>query len=90
MVVSVRSTFVVFGVAYSFGAFSGSMADEFGTGKGATALMFWITTAGTFRSGWSRAAQPTVGTPPLVLVAAAVLSAWPAAHVSGQSIWVGY
>jgi hypothetical protein len=28
--------FVVFGVAYSFGAFFASMSDEFGAGSGAT------------------------------------------------------
>jgi MFS family permease len=38
------STFTVFGVAYSFGAFFGAMADEFGTDRGETALFFSITT----------------------------------------------
>lgn len=38
------STFTTFGVAYSFGAFFGPMADEFGTDRGATALFFSITT----------------------------------------------
>ena len=37
------STFTVFGIAYSFGAFFSSMATEFGAGKGATSLMFSIT-----------------------------------------------
>jgi hypothetical protein len=45
------STFVVFGIVYSFGAFFDSMAEDFGTGKGATALMFSITTAWYFGLG---------------------------------------
>ena len=45
------STFTVFGVVYSFGAFFDSMAEEFGTGKGATALMFSVTTAWYFGLG---------------------------------------
>ncbi|MBK5224768.1 MAG: MFS transporter [Acidimicrobiia bacterium] len=35
--------FAVFGVAYSFGAFFGPMADEFGSGRGATSFVFSIT-----------------------------------------------
>jgi predicted MFS family arabinose efflux permease len=45
------STFTVFGVAYSFGAFFDSMAKDFHTDKGATALMFSITTALYFTLG---------------------------------------
>ncbi len=45
------STFTVFGVVYSFGAFFDSMAAEFGIGRGATALMFSITTALYFTLG---------------------------------------
>ena len=47
----VRRMFVVYGIVYSFGAFFDSMAEDFGTGKGATALMFSITTAGYFGLG---------------------------------------
>ena len=43
--------FVVYGIVYSFGAFFDSMAADFGTGKGATALMFSITTALYFGLG---------------------------------------
>ena len=84
--------FVVFGIAYSFGAFFDSMAEEFGTGKGATALMFSITTAGYFGLG--------------VFVRAGGRPLWPAAadaprcgdarrRPAGdvarvESIWVGY
>ena len=38
------ATFTVFGVAYSFGAFFGSMADEFGGQRSAIALFFSLTT----------------------------------------------
>ena len=51
------ATFTVFGVVYSFGAFFSSMADDFGTGKGATAFMFSITTAWYNQmgpSGWQQ------------------------------------
>ena len=40
--------FTVFGVAYSFGAFFDSMADDFGTGSGATALVFSVTISLSF------------------------------------------
>lgn len=40
--------FTVFGVAYSFGAFFESMAEEFGTGSGATALVFSVTISLSF------------------------------------------
>ncbi|MEL7159002.1 MAG: MFS transporter, partial [Actinomycetota bacterium] len=38
------ATFTAFGVAYSFGSFFGPMADEFGSDRGTTALIFAITT----------------------------------------------
>jgi MFS family permease len=37
------STFTLFGVVYSFSAFFDAMAEQFGSGKGATALMFGFT-----------------------------------------------
>jgi flagellar motor component MotA len=37
------STFVVFGVVYSFGAFFDPMAAEFGAGRAATSAVFSIT-----------------------------------------------
>ncbi len=40
MAAAFLSMFTVFGIVYSFGAFFDSMAKDFGTGKGATALMF--------------------------------------------------
>ena len=42
--VAFASTFTVFGVAYSFGAFFEEMSAEFDTGRGLTALLFSLTT----------------------------------------------
>ena len=68
--------FVVYGIVYSFGAFFDSMAEDFGTGKGATALMFSITTAGYFGLGvFSGRAADRYGPRPLMLVGAVMLGA---------------
>ena len=68
------SMFTVFGIVYSFGAFFDSMAEDFGTGKGATALMFSITTALYFVLGlFSGRVADRIGPRPLVLFAAAML-----------------
>jgi MFS family permease len=40
---TVVATACMFGTVYSFGAFFGAMADEFGTGKGSTAFIFSLT-----------------------------------------------
>ena len=65
------SMFVVYGIVYSFGAFFDSMAEDFGTGKGATALMFSITTAWYFGLGLvSGKAADRFGPRPVLLVAA--------------------
>ena len=77
--------FVVFGIAYSFGAFFDSMAEEFGTGKGATALMFSITTAGYFGLGlFSGRAADRYGPRPLMLVGAVMLGAGLLTDVAGR------
>ena len=68
------SVFVVYGIVYSFGAFFDSMAEDFGTGKGATALMFSITTALYFGLGVvSGKAVDRFGPRPLLLIAAGML-----------------
>ena len=83
--------FVVFGIAYSFGAFFDSMAEEFGTGKGATALMFSITTAGYFGLGvFSGRATDRYGPRPLMLVGAVMLGVGLLMMSRVESIWVGY
>jgi MFS family permease len=83
--------FVVYGIVYSFGAFFDSMAADFGTGKGATALMFSITTAGYFGLGVvSGRAADRYGPRPLMIAGAVTLCAGLLATSRVQSIWVGY
>jgi MFS family permease len=85
------SMFVVYGIVYSFGAFFDSMAEDFGTGKGATALMFSITTAWYFGLGLvSGKAADRFGPRPVLLVAAAMLGLALVATSRVRSIWVGY
>src|SRR3990170_3020484 len=84
------STFTVFGVVYSFGAFFDSMAEEFGTGKGATALMFSITTAWYFALGpVSGKAADRFGPRPVLVVGALALGLGLLATSRVESIWVG-
>lgn len=85
------STFVVFGVAYSFGAFFSSMSEEFGTGSSATALFFSITVSlsfllGLFTGRW----VDRVGPKPVILAAAVSLSGGLLLTTIVPSIWLGY
>lgn len=48
VVATFLSSFVSLGIAYSFGAFFTDMAEEFGTTRGATAVVFGITTFAFF------------------------------------------
>ena len=83
--------FVVYGIVYSFGAFFDSMAEDFGTGKGATALMFSITTAGYFGLGvFSGRAADRYGPRPLVVLGAVMLGAGLLTTSRVESIWIGY
>jgi MFS family permease len=85
------ATFTVFGVAYSFGAFFTSMAEDFGTGKGATALMFSITTAWYFGFGLvSGRIADRVGPRPVLLVGTLCLGLGLLATSRVGSIWLGY
>ena len=85
------STFTVFGVAYSFGAFFDSMSEEFDTGKSATALMFSITTCWYFLLGLvSGKAADRFGPRPVLLVGAVLLTAGLLATSRVESIWFGY
>lgn len=78
LVVAAAATamFTVFGVAYSFGAFFDSMADDFGTGSGATALVFSVTISLSFALApiTGRYAD-RLGPRPVLLVGAASLAA---------------
>lgn len=85
------STFVVFGVTYSFGAFFSSMSEEFGTGSSATALFFSITVSlsfilGLFTGRWA----DRVGPKPVMLAAAVSLSSGLLLTTLVPSIWLGY
>ena len=85
------STFAVFGVAYSFGAFFREMSDEFGTSSSATAFVFSLTVSmsfffGLFTGRWA----DRVGPRPVVLAAAASLCAGLLATSRVSSIWLGY
>lgn len=85
------ATFTVFGIVYSFGAFFSSMADDLGSGKGATALMFSITTALYFSLGMvSGRIADRVGPRPLMLIGAVALAVGLVATSRVGSIWVGY
>jgi len=85
------SMFTVFGIAYSFGAFFDSMADEFGSGKGATALMFSITSCWYFVLGVvSGKLADRHGPRPVVIAGAAFLAAGLLATSRVESIWLGY
>jgi predicted MFS family arabinose efflux permease len=85
------ATFTVFGVVYSFGAFFTSMADDFGTGKGATAFMFSITTAWYFTLGlFSGRITDRLGPRPLLLTGAVALGVGLVATSRVTSIWLGY
>jgi MFS family permease len=85
------STFTVFGIAYSFGAFFDSMAEDFGTGKGATSLMFSITTALYFSLGLvSGRFADRYGPRPVLLFGAIALGVGLLATSRVNSIWLGY
>jgi MFS family permease len=85
------STFTVFGVAYSFGAFFDSMAEDFGTGKGATALMFSITTGLYFGLGLvSGRFADRFGPRPVLIAGAVSLGVGLLATSRVTSIWLGY
>ncbi|MPZ86698.1 MAG: MFS transporter [Nitriliruptorales bacterium] len=85
------SMFTVFGVAYSFGAFFEPMAAEFGTGRGATSLVFSITAFLYFVLGaLSGPAVDRFGPRPVLLAGAAVMGAGLLLTATVQSIWVGY
>jgi len=93
--VTVGAAFVamvaVFGVAYSFGAFFAPMAAEFGTGSGATSLVFSITACCWFLLGSvSGRAVDRVGPRPVLLIGAVALAGGLLATSAAQQLWLGY
>jgi predicted MFS family arabinose efflux permease len=85
------SMFTVFGIAYSFGAFFESMAAEFGTGAGATALVFSVTISLSFALApiTGRYADK-LGPRPVLWVGAASLAAGLLLTTVVPSIVIGY
>jgi MFS family permease len=85
------STFTVFGVAYSFGAFFGPMAEEFAAGRGATSAVFSITAFLYFLLGAvSGRASDRFGPRPVLLVGAVVMGAGLAGTAAVDRLWLGY
>jgi MFS family permease len=85
------STFTVFGVAYSFGAFFKPMADEFGSDRGATALFFSITTFLYFGFGvFTGRIADRIGPRPVLAVGTVCIVAGLLATSRAQTLWVGY
>ncbi len=85
------STFTVFGVAYSFGAFFGPMAEEFGADRSATAFFFSITTFLYFAFGVvSGRMADRHGPRPVLIVGAVALVIGLLLTARVGSIWLGY
>lgn len=85
------ATFTSFGVVYSFGAFFGPMADEFGSRRSATAFFFSITTFLYFGLGvFSGRIADRIGPRRVLLTGAALMVAGLLATSRVQSLWVGY
>jgi len=85
------STMATFGVAYSFGAFFDSMSEEFGTGRGATAVVFSLTVSLSFflapvTGRWA----DRVGPRPVLLTGAAFLVGGLLATAATPSLQLGY
>lgn len=85
------SMFTVFGVAYSFGAFFRPMAEEFGSGRGATSLVFSITAFLYFTLGIvSGRAADRFGPRPVLLVGGLVMGGGLALTSVVDRLWLGY
>lgn len=85
------STFTVFGVVYSFGAFFKPMADEFGTDRSTTALFFSITTFLYFAIGVLTGRLADMKGPrPVLLVGAVCMVAGLVATSRVDSIELGF
>ncbi|MFT7475308.1 MAG: MFS family permease, partial [Verrucomicrobiales bacterium] len=88
---AVVAMFVVFGLAYSFGAFFTSMANEFDASTSATALIFSLTISlsfilGLFTGRW----VDRVGPRPVLLAGAASLSTGLLLTTVVPTLWLGY
>lgn len=85
------ASFVSLGIAYSFGAFFSDMADEFGTTRGQTAVVFGLTTFAFFwLSLLTGRAADLWGPRPVLAVGALALLVGLVATSRVQSLTVGY
>ena len=83
--------FVVFGVAYSFGAFFESMSDEFGAGSAATSAVFSLTAFCYYLLGLvSGRAMDRFGPKPLLVVAAVAMLVGLSLTAAVDRLWLGY
>jgi MFS family permease len=82
--------FVSFGIAYSFGAFLAPMAEEFGSGRGATSAFFALTSLTYFGLGaLSGVAVDRYGPRRVLLVGAVALGAGLTATSLAGELWIG-
>lgn len=89
--VSFVSMFVVYGVAYSFGAFFKPMAHEFGASPSATSAVFSITVCLWSLLGWpSGHYADRFGPGPVVAAGALAMGAGLIATAFIRHLWVGY
>ena len=83
--------FVVFGVAFSFGAFLGPISAEFGTGRAAASVVFSLTSLLFFSLGAiSGPAADRFGPRPLLLIGAAAFGVGLVATAGADRLWVAY
>jgi MFS family permease len=82
--------FASFGIAYSFGAFLEPMAEEFGTGRGATSTFFALTSLTYFGLGaLSGVAVDRYGPRRVLLAGGIALGAGLAATSQAGELWIG-
>ncbi len=85
------SMFTVFGVGYSFGAFFDSITEEFGSGSGATAVVFGITISLSFvLSPFTGALSDRIGPRPVAWMGAASLASGLLLITVVPNIWLAY
>lgn len=83
--------FIVFGVAFSFGAFFDPITAEFGTGRAAASVVFSLTSLVFFTLGAvSGPAADRFGPRPLLLAGAAALGLGLAATAHADRLWIAY
>jgi MFS family permease len=89
--VAFAAMFTTFGVAYSFGAFLLPVSEDLGAGRGATAVVFSLTTLALFGlGGLSGPAVDRFGPRRVVLVGAASLGLGLVLMSRAESLWQAY